>query len=642
MMAAPIPLTCESRYQANINVREDLNWRGEGSLLGRLSFRGLQLHTLLSIRRAQQLRQPLLPRRGVREAWGGAGLSMEGNDAKAAPAPEEDAEGKKCPLCLENKRGDGFVAPTGPACTHQCCRECLRLYLLVGLKDVSKYPMTCFAPDCQQPLQYTEVSRTLTRLEVRSYDKFHLRATLRQDPSLGRLVDCPWPGCSNIMVAEAEGKTSEQKLQCSGCRQYLCSLCGVKWHAGQTCQQYTQSAAALAEQDLGALALQLVGCVARAGCGALCSASTTSFPMCCVCDMQLGRLSQQALPCAVCVMCRSAESTSSSMCCVCDVQVGWVNKLFHVLCRLSQQALPCAVCVMCRSAGSTSSSMCCVCDVQVGWVNKLFHVLCRLGQQALPCAVCVMCRSAGSTSSSMCCVCDVQVGWVKCPRCGALVERIDGCYHLAHMFRQGCKQDTHFCALCNMMLGGKFHKTEPDGTTLHFPKGLYKACRVVAKEVAEGKRAPLAENPNDPDILARQVQPTLAGLLPLDVMGPAGPPAQPPDLARYWQTSLLWGCCDDGVDSEQKCKTWCCPCYMYGQSYQQLYGGSDKRACCVLCCCWPLAPCAFRYKIRQLFGIRGCCLIDLLAVVLCPCLSALQSARELNARAEVPVDMIME
>eukprot|EP00456_Euglypha_rotunda_P017373 TRINITY_DN15964_c0_g1_i1.p1 TRINITY_DN15964_c0_g1~~TRINITY_DN15964_c0_g1_i1.p1 ORF type:complete len:127 (+),score=4.62 TRINITY_DN15964_c0_g1_i1:102-482(+) len=90
--------------------------------------------------------------------------------------------------------------------------------------------------------------------------------------------------------------------------------------------------------------------------------------------------------------------------------------------------------------------------------------------------------------------------WLPCPVCGQVIERAGGCHHMSHFRAQGCvtaSEATHFCALCSMVLGGKYHKSEPNGA-LHFPEGLFKACRVAAKLIAEGKMEPLPQpDPSD-------------------------------------------------------------------------------------------------------------------------------------------------
>jgi len=217
--------------------------------------------------------------------------------------------------------------------------------------------------------------------------------------------------------------------------------------------------------------------------------------------------------------------------------------------------------------------------------------------------------------------------WIPCPRCGAMIERTGGCHHLTHERSAGCKtleEATHFCSLCSMILGGKYHKDESDGT-LHFPEGLFKACRVTAKLIAEGKMAPLPPVPED----------QMAD--PLDGHNPA-----PPDLGRSWLVSLFC-CCSAPSDFWTCVKGCCCPCYLATQTEEMLpiLGCGKCCTCMQYCCCWVCVAPFRRYKIRKLFDIKGFYCIDCCVSNLCPCCSIIQERSELIRRAGGPEVMVM-
>jgi len=219
--------------------------------------------------------------------------------------------------------------------------------------------------------------------------------------------------------------------------------------------------------------------------------------------------------------------------------------------------------------------------------------------------------------------------WVPCPKCGTMIERAGGCHHLTHERAAGCKTEdeaTHFCALCGLILYGKYHKDEPDGT-LHFPEGLFKACRVAAKLIKEGKMSPL---------------PHVADESLPNGLGEGAQNNNPPDLGRSWSASLFCVCCEPS-DGWTCVKGFCCPCYLGGEVEEMLpiLGCGGKYCSCLqYCCCWPCVAPYRRYKIRKLFGLKGFCCIDCCVSNLCPCCSVIQERSELIRRAGPDVQVM--
>jgi len=226
--------------------------------------------------------------------------------------------------------------------------------------------------------------------------------------------------------------------------------------------------------------------------------------------------------------------------------------------------------------------------------------------------------------------------WISCPKCGFFIERTGGCHHMSHLRSHGCTtadEATHFCSLCSMVLGGKYHKDEPDGV-LHFPEGLFKACRVAAKLIAEGKMAPLPP-PQPGDLPPGQEADPLQ----------AAPVAQAPiDFGRSWISSLLCGCLSAPSNCWTCTKGCCCPCYLAGETEEMLPLLSDNsskwRACWKYCCCWVCVAPVKRYRLRRLFNIRGCCCLDCCVSYLCPCCSVIQERSELLRRAGPDVQVM--
>jgi len=223
--------------------------------------------------------------------------------------------------------------------------------------------------------------------------------------------------------------------------------------------------------------------------------------------------------------------------------------------------------------------------------------------------------------------------WLPCPTCGFMIERTGGCHHMSHFRSQGChtmEEATHFCSLCSLVLGGKYHKDEPDGT-LHFPEGLFKACRVAAKLIAEGKMAPLPVV--DSDIPPGAEHDPLQGRANLGL----------PDLGRSWTISLC-GCLSDPSDWCTCFKGCCCPCYVAGETEDMLPilggGGGKWKTCLRYFCCWPCVAPYKRRALRRLFDIKGYCCFDCCVSNLCPCCAVIQERGELLRRAGPDVQVM--
>lgn len=71
--------------------------------------------------------------------------------------------------------------------------------------------------------------------------------------------------------------------------------------------------------------------------------------------------------------------------------------------------------------------------------------------------------------------------WCKCPNCGLVVERTEGCYHMTHY---GCpgggiQRRTDFCYFCGELLmkkNGEGWRFSKNTETKHFENGVYSEC----------------------------------------------------------------------------------------------------------------------------------------------------------------------
>ena len=74
--------------------------------------------------------------------------------------------------------------------------DCLRSYVTVDLKDISKYPFKCFFPECETLLQYNSVEYVLEPEQLNEYDRMLIKSS-DAGKTDGRTISCPT--CKAVM-----------------------------------------------------------------------------------------------------------------------------------------------------------------------------------------------------------------------------------------------------------------------------------------------------------------------------------------------------------------------------------------------------------------------------------------------------------
>jgi hypothetical protein len=161
--------------------------------------------------------------------------------------------GTICPVCCCTAGDDveaGDLATVHLACSHTYCRSCFH-HLLAQATDGdsscgSKFPITCYADKCGQPISILDLKRNASASQFVTL----LRASL-DCYAIARIASfssCPTPSCRNIHPAftnasvESSGE-STRVLYCGSCRTSVCMACETEDHEGLTCSQYRQESA---------------------------------------------------------------------------------------------------------------------------------------------------------------------------------------------------------------------------------------------------------------------------------------------------------------------------------------------------------------------------------------------------------------
>jgi len=142
---------------------------------------------------------------------------------------------------------------------------------------------------------------------------------------------------------------------------------------------------------------------------------------------------------------------------------------------------------------------------------KITRVKCSYCPQSF----CLKCLKKWETHGKMCNedldqkkflkVCGV-LQYQKCPGCGNMVERIEGCFHMK------CPCGTHFCYNCSTKLTTDGRKELGDLKTVHFANGVFKTCIngtkaafTVPTDVTVDIKLPIPSNPKN--TTRRQIPP---------------------------------------------------------------------------------------------------------------------------------------
>jgi E3 ubiquitin-protein ligase RNF144 len=124
----------------------------------------------------------------------------------------------------------------GISCAHAFCRACLEGHVRAKVESGSAAAVRCLDATCGSNLD-PELCRAALPGDV--FERWC--AALCESIFVGaRRTYCPYPDCSEMMVADDDDHKGEPVTQseCQVCRRLFCAQCGVPWHAGSDCAAY--------------------------------------------------------------------------------------------------------------------------------------------------------------------------------------------------------------------------------------------------------------------------------------------------------------------------------------------------------------------------------------------------------------------
>ncbi|CAO2188435.1 unnamed protein product [Urochloa humidicola] len=145
-----------------------------------------------------------------------------------------------CSICME-PMAPGAAHRGGADCAHAFCGACLSGHVRAKLESGGGGGAVVRCPDasCAGALD-AELCRGALPSDV--FERWC--AALCESMFLGaRRTYCPFPDCSEMMVADDDGGGAEEcvtQSECQGCRRLFCARCLVPWHAGVSCEEFAR------------------------------------------------------------------------------------------------------------------------------------------------------------------------------------------------------------------------------------------------------------------------------------------------------------------------------------------------------------------------------------------------------------------
>eukprot|EP00929_Paragymnodinium_shiwhaense_P088613 TRINITY_DN48927_c0_g1_i2.p1 TRINITY_DN48927_c0_g1~~TRINITY_DN48927_c0_g1_i2.p1 ORF type:complete len:452 (+),score=23.29 TRINITY_DN48927_c0_g1_i2:61-1416(+) len=168
----------------------------------------------------------------------GVGSGKSSSSTTAAPAA-------RCPICLDD------VEPQDDACLpcgHLACATCVAMYLASCIDDgrvSDKDDLCCSLPSCRRPFPEHLISSILhenhpsgPEAGARAYERlldFQARRFVPEPSEGERLVACPTPGCSKLLVENVLVEKAKD-VTCPLCACRFCAACSQASHPGMTCE----------------------------------------------------------------------------------------------------------------------------------------------------------------------------------------------------------------------------------------------------------------------------------------------------------------------------------------------------------------------------------------------------------------------
>lgn len=120
-------------------------------------------------------------------------------------------------------------------CTHipETCASCYAEWITTQLRNHGWGSVKCPGSSCRVMLSYHHIRRLATPDTFRKYDSWCARKTLSENPAFRWCLSSTC-GSGQIHDSGEEGNI----FTCAACSYKVCTIHNVKWHEGQTCEEF--------------------------------------------------------------------------------------------------------------------------------------------------------------------------------------------------------------------------------------------------------------------------------------------------------------------------------------------------------------------------------------------------------------------
>ncbi|KAK4216034.1 hypothetical protein QBC37DRAFT_255771, partial [Rhypophila decipiens] len=136
-----------------------------------------------------------------------------------------------CMVCIEDKKISDLPVRVTAGCKHELatCKACLDQWLTSSLESGTWDRLRC--PECPELLKHADLHRYASKATFSRYDELVTREALKDLPHFRW---CLSTACTSGQIDDA----ACTKFKCNECKSSHCIRHNVRWHKGETCEQY--------------------------------------------------------------------------------------------------------------------------------------------------------------------------------------------------------------------------------------------------------------------------------------------------------------------------------------------------------------------------------------------------------------------
>ncbi|ESN98785.1 hypothetical protein HELRODRAFT_162245 [Helobdella robusta] len=132
-----------------------------------------------------------------------------------------------CQICFCEKSGYMCLKLSG--CGHIFCKDCLKSFLDVQIKDGNVKSLQCLAEKCSTEINHSMVKSLVDAETFERYDRLLLKASLE---SMSDIAYCPRPWCACPVIMDRKNGMGS----CQACQYTFCIYCKMGYHGVEKCR----------------------------------------------------------------------------------------------------------------------------------------------------------------------------------------------------------------------------------------------------------------------------------------------------------------------------------------------------------------------------------------------------------------------